>query len=415
MTTRRIVVCGLGKVGAALSGVLADSGFDVTGLDLDSIKVEAINGGRSPIEETDLPELMSKVHSARRLRATTVAAEAIRGSDACIFITPTPSLPDGSFSNELLLAAIETVAREVAWDEIAEHQPPKRFLFAIASTVTPTTCDDRIVPLLKKLVPRPWDLVYIPQFIALGTVIRNLKYPDFYLIGAHSEEAADSVAKIFHRISPAAPIKKMSLIEAELAKISLNCFVTMKISFANQLAMVATEYGADPQTILDAIGTDRRIGHCAFKAGLAFGGPCFPRDNHLFQYIGRKIGVQTPLALSTDIINDRVIDWIVGAASIHEGDVGILGTAYKPGTPCIDESPGLRIAAQLGRPTRTHDPLATHSHSLEEVLECRILIVATAHPEYESLAYREDAVLIDPMHVIKTRIVRLRRREKVAN
>lgn len=398
---KKIVVCGLGKLGSPIAAVLANSGFEIAGLDLDQKKVDAINEGMAPVQEQGLGELIARATASKNLRATRIVKEATKGSDACIFITPTPSLPDGSFDNGPLFKAIESVVTQGVWTNT------RPYLFIVASTVTPGTCKDQIVPLIAKSFSKPFHLIYKPEFIALGSVVRDLRNPDFHLIGESSPAAGDMAMEIYHN-----RVKRMSLIEAELAKISLNCFVTMKISFANQLNMVADILMADSHKILEAIGEDRRIGSGALKPGLPFGGPCFPRDARLFQYVASSVGLQAPLAVATDIINDSVVDGMVLKALKQDGNVGILGMAYKPGTSITDESPGSRIHSLLRtqRIVKTHDPMAPHSHSLEEVLACPILIVAAAWPEYEALSFDASTVLVDPMRVVKKRIVKLHRK-----
>lgn len=401
---KRIAVCGLGKLGAPIAAVFAYAGVDVTGLELDQAKVDAINRGEAPVEESGLQQFISSAHG--RLRATTKPAEAVFGTEACIFITPTPSLPSGLFDNSYLLKAIESVAVEVPVDE-------KPYLFVVTSTVSPGTCENVIFPLLTKVCKCPFHLVYKPEFIALGTVILGLRHPDFHLFGQSSAEAGNMAAELYDDVRMFGnnePLCFMTLAEAELAKIALNSFVTMKISFANQLAMVAEEFGANPHVILDAIGIDHRVGKSALKPGLPFGGPCFPRDSRMFDAVAESVHVRASLAVATDQINSAVIDGIALKAHSHRGTIGILGTAYKEGTAVTEESPGLRIKDLLQtRVVKTHDPMAPHSHSLEEVLACDILIVATAWPEYQTLRFSETQVLIDPMHVVKTRIVPLKR------
>lgn len=416
MNMKKICVVGLGKLGACIAACFADDGLEVSGFDLDAKKVQSVNEGRAPVDEPGLQDLIARSVRGGRLRATTNAAEAIRGSHAAIFITPTPSLPDGSFSNKYVLEAVESVAQEVAWDEIAEMRSPSTYLFVICSTVMPRTCDEQVIPLISRLCPRKFSVAYVPQFIALGSVIENLQTPDFLLVGASSEEARIAAAELFvSLLKRNAPIKSMSLLEAELTKISVNCALTQKISFANQLAMVADAYGVSPHVILDAVGSDHRINHRLLKPGLPYAGPCLPRDNRAFQVAAHKVGVQAPLSLTADIVNDRIVDWIVGQISVHEGTVGILGTAYKPGTGITEESAGTKIAAMLpDRTVKTHDPIAPHSHSLEEVLACDVIVVATPWPDYEKVPYADGLMgkaWIDPMGVVRELTVKLKRRE----
>jgi len=413
----RICVAGLGRLGGPIAAHFAQRGYDVTGLDLDQVKVDLVNTGHAPVDEAGLEKVVSRAVSYKKLRATTSAAEAVHGTQACIFVTPTPSLADGSFSNQYLLDALGKVAQAVHDARIAPYS------FIISSTVTPGTCDREISGKLRTIFGETeeggrFHLTYKPEFIALGTVMRDLQFPDFHLIGESSPESGALAFELYcgpySREQGQVGATRMSLIEAELTKISLNCFVTMKISYANQLAMVAHKLGANPHVILAAVGQDRRVGQSGLKPGLPFGGPCFPRDNRLFRYVAESVGLRAPLASATDAINERVIDTIVinvlNASPSYSTEIGILGTAYKPGTTVTEESPASSISKFLsGRVIKTHDPMAPHSHSLEEVLACPILIVATAWPQYAALKFPEETLLIDPMRVIKTRFVPLQR------
>jgi UDPglucose 6-dehydrogenase len=257
--TSRICVCGLGKVGKPILDTLRAKGFVAIGYDVDSSKSEA------SIEE----------------------AASLTG--AAIFIVQTPSLADGSFSNEYLVAAL-TAFKRVA---------PKDYLYIISSTTVPGSCDK-----FREIVGD--NLCYKPEFIRLACVRSDLLTPYFILIGEGSKEAGNCCEAIYRRISDS-PIKRMSLIEAELAKITLNCALTMKVSLANQLHLVAGRLGANSEKIMDAVGSDPRIGRAYLQPGWPYGGPCLPRDNRMFQYVAAKCGAQAPLSLAADIINDRIL------------------------------------------------------------------------------------------------------------
>lgn len=408
---RGIAVCGLGRLGAPVAAAFAASDVPVIGLDVDEAKVRHVNERRAPTVEPDLQAYLDLFQVRNNLRATADPAMAVASSDACIFVTPTPSLDDGNFNHDLLLAAVESIAQQV------RNQKRRNYLFIVSSTVAPKTMQKRVRPVIERHLGRvPFLLAYKPEFIALGTVLRDLHYADVMLIGEDSEEAGDRVEGLY-RLMALGPVnvRRMSLVEAELAKISLNCAVTMKISFANQVGLVARRLGADPHRVLAAVACDKRIGPGALRAGLPYGGPCFPRDNRMFRFVAATYGVQVPLAIATDVVNKMVLDDILENLLGRGGAIGILGLAYKPGTPVLDESPGrwwLRALTQKHRTARAHDPVAPHPHSLEDVLSCQTVVVATAWPEYESLTLLADAVLIDPFGAVKE--VRRHARARVA-
>lgn len=405
----RLVVCGLGKLGSPIAASFAAAGVDVTGYDLNVDKVSAINRGLPPVDEPGLAASIRKSWTVQRLRATTDAARAVEGTQACIFITPTPSLPCGKFDNQYLLDALTRIAQAVYVAKIAPYY------FIIASTVTPGSCEKEFFPLLQSLLgdieSEPvakgrFHLVYKPELIALGTVMRDLADPDVSLVGARDTRAASEVFNLYSRLYYPRLSPKiiettiMSLVEAELAKISLNCAITMKISFANQVSMVAQRLGADARKILDFVGSDSRIGKKALRPGMPFGGPCFPRDNRMFQYVADKVSVEPHLASATDKTNEDLLQYILGLIP-QTGDIGILGIAYKAGTAVTEESAGLMLRDILlieKREVKIHDPLMFPNY-LKDVLDCHTIIVTMDSSEYRDLRFRSDQFIIDPMGV----------------
>ena len=151
-----------------------------------------------------------------------------------------------------------------------------------------------------------FHVCYNPEFIALGNVVNGLLEPDMVLIGESDPESGGALEELYRRyVRNKCDIARMSIISAELTKISVNSYITMKISFTNQLRMIAEQFPkADINQILDAIGTDTRIGKKYLRPGLSFGGPCFPRDNRLLAYAARQVGLEAPLAEASDRTNE---------------------------------------------------------------------------------------------------------------
>src|SRR5207237_1646 len=256
-----------------------------------------VNGGLPPVEEPRLSETIAEAKGC--LRATDDPREAVK-TDASFFIPPSPSLPDGSFSNEYLLKAMQPVARAV------RDAGKKGHIFVCSSTTTPGAVDGVLIPMLEKETGwrcgSGFHVCYNPEFIALGNVINGLLEPDMVLIGEGDPESGAALEEVYRKyVRNKCRIARMSIISAELTKISVNSYITMKISFTNQLRMIAEQFPkADINVILDAIGTDTRIGKKYLRAGLSFGGPCFPRDNRLLAYTARQAGLQAPLAEGSD-------------------------------------------------------------------------------------------------------------------
>jgi UDPglucose 6-dehydrogenase len=413
-------VVGLGKLGACIAGCLASRGFDVVGIDTDFSKVDALRQRRAPVDEPGLQEM---IEQASRLRATTDWKEAVTQSDAAFFVPATPSLPDGSFSNAFLLRALQTVGEEVA------RQEKPQYLFVVNSTVTPGSCDSVFKPLLERVLGgecgENFGVCYNPEFIALGAVLRGLLEPDFVLIGESDPYAGQRLEGVYRDLCiNGCPVMRMSNLNAELAKISVNCFVTMKVSFVNQLAAVAARLpGADARVILDAIGNDHRIGADYLKPGLGYGGPCFPRDNRLFQYTAQMAGAEAALAAAADQINEqvnqRLLETVRAYAKLGE-TVAVLGLAYKPNTNVVECSPGIWLCehlAQGGWPVLAHDFAAGENAARalsngrirvcsdsQQVFQenCRTFVVTCPWPHYRELFTRAQSqlnpgsVVIDP-------------------
>ncbi len=251
---------------------------DVVGIDIDAEKVRKINAGQPPVEEPLLAETITAGQG--RLRATQDYREAV-ATDVTFFIPPSPSLPDGSFSNEFLLRAMQPVAAAV------REKGKKGHLFVCSSTTTPGAVDTVLIPMLERetggVCGRDFGMCYNPEFIALGNVVNGLLEPDMVLIGESDPASGAVLEELYKRYNRNSPrIARMSIISAELTKISVNSYITMKISFTNQLRMIAEQFPkANIHNILDAIGSDSRIGQKYLRAGLSYGGPCFPRDNRL--------------------------------------------------------------------------------------------------------------------------------------
>src|SRR6476661_2534435 len=298
---KTVSVCGLGKLGACIAATLAARGFEVVGVDIDREKVTKINEGLAPLDEPLLAETIRAGRS--RLRATVDPRETV-ATDASFFIPPSPSLPDGSFSNEHLLKAMQPVAKAIC------KAGKKGHIFICSSTTTPGAVDGVLIPMLEKETGwkcgADFHVCYNPEFIALGNVINGLLEPDMVLIGESDSASGAALEQLYRRYNRNKPrIARMSIVSAELTKISVNSYITTKISFTNQLRMIAEKFPkADINTILDAIGTDTRIGKKYLRAGLSFGGPCFPRDNRLLAYTARTTGGAAPLAEASDKVNE---------------------------------------------------------------------------------------------------------------
>ncbi len=400
-TLPRVSVVGLGKLGAPLAAVLASRGFSIIGLDVNKVLVDALNAGKMPIVEPQLNELIAA--NRERLSATMDANEAIQKSDASFVIVPTPSDKSGFFSNRFVLQAMDTLGKALR-NKTGYH------MIVITSTVMPGTTGTEIKAALEaasgRKVGPDLGLCYNPEFIALGSVVRDMLFPDSILIGESDTKAGDMLQTIYLQMcEKKPPVQRMNFVNAELTKISVNTYVTTKISYANMLADICDRIpGADVDAVTKALGADTRIGSKYLKGAMGYGGPCFPRDNVAFAAFARKLGARADVAEATDRINNYQIERLAGlvAKFAKAGTrIAILGLSYKPHTPVVEESHSVKLAAHLadaGYVVAVHDPLAQDAaltalgdkvvatSSIEgAVRECDLLIVATGWPEYKDI------------------------------
>jgi len=363
----RLSVVGLGKLGLCSAACFASRGFKVIGVDIDIEKVNKINKGISPVEETGLGDLLKKVRN--NLLATVDYNEAIRNSDVTFIVVATPSLADGSFSNDYLEKSLHKIGEALKKKKVYH-------LIVVTSTVMPGTVETVAKYILEqasgKICGKDFGVAYNPEFIALGSVIHDFLNPDFLLIGEMSKKDGDMLEEIYGQSCENKPgFARMSLLNAEITKISLNCYITTKITFANSIATICEKVkGADANVITAALGLDTRIGAKYIRPGLGYGGPCFPRDNVAFAAFARRLETKAKLAEMVDEVNrDQVtriverIHEVLGRPKIEKSKIriAVLGLSYKPNTPIIEDSQALNIAQVLvseGYKVSVYDPQA---------------------------------------------------------
>lgn len=342
-----LAVIGLGKLGLPLAALLATAGHGVKGFDLSAAQREMIARGNFEFIEPRLNELLA--NSTETLEICDSVSEAVKDAEVVFVIVPTPSTESGAFSNAHVISAVEQIGLA-----ISESLSP--VVIDIVSTVMPNSCQSEIRVALEESSTRKignnLGLCYNPEFIALGSVIHDMEYPDMHLIGQSSEWAGELVEKALKTISKReVPARRMNLTEAELVKIAVNNFVTMKIAYANMLFQVATNLqGVDVDTVTDAIGLDTRIGSKYLRAAAPYGGPCFPRDTRALSALFRDMGLIDSLSYATDLANKnhiKFISKIIQERTLSGSKIGIAGISYKTGTNVIDESPGIAIAKLL--------------------------------------------------------------------
>ena len=360
-TLHRISTFGLGKLGSVIAGCWASRGFPVIGVDVNEHFVDLCKRGIPPVQEPDLDRVFREAQG--HLTATLDGEAAVRGTDITFIAVPTPSEPSGGYSLKYVLDCCKVVGRVL-------REKDDYHLVVVKSTVLPGSTESEIIPELERVSGKScgpdFGLCYNPEFIALGSVVQDLFHPDFLLVGESDARAGDVLVEAHSRmLQELPPIRRMKCVNAELAKLAVNSFITMKITFANLIAQLCEQLPeGDASTVTQTIGLDPRIGPKALKGGLGFGGPCFPRDNAAMLCLAQQLGVSFPLGAVTDQTNTELTRQI--ASRIQEatppgGRVAILGLSYKPDTSVVDESQGLLIAkilADRGLDVTAYDPLA---------------------------------------------------------
>lgn len=339
--TKNVVVVGCGKLGTPLIACLANAGHNVIGIDVNQNLISNLRSGQVTWNEPGLSELLDK--GSRNIIFRTSYEGAFDSAEVSFIIVPTPSTSTGEFSNEFVLDAVTRIGTELS------RQQSKKHLVVIVSTVMPGSTEGVIKKKLLDAASASADEVqicYSPEFIALGTVIKNMQYPDLVLIGQESDSAGQLLEEISLSIVKNQPrVSRLTLAEAEIAKIAINSFVTTKISFSNQISEICE---STPNTsaakVLEAIGADSRIGKSYLAPGAGFGGPCFPRDNRAFNKYANSLGLTADLAVATDLVNVRQNNRVVRIVRelVNPGSrILVVGLSYKPDTDVIEESPGL--------------------------------------------------------------------------
>lgn len=385
-----ISVFGIGKLGIAFSAGAASYGHGVIGVDVNEELVESVNDGTAPFPEPRLQETLNA--SGDNFRATTNYAEAIHQTSVSFVFVPTPSTDNGDFDNKFVYDTLDGIA-----DELAKKD--SYHLIVLCSTVSPGSCS-QFESFLEEATGTPsgdnWGLCYNPAFISQGTIIHDFYNPEILLLGESDRKAGDKLMQFWDSTLQTSPvISRMNFINTEIAKIAFNVFSTIKISFANQMALLCGQHdGANVDAVMNSIKQDRRIGgEKLFMGGLGFGGPCLPRDNSAFRAFA-DLPSAIDIQKRTDNLNDaipEVVQDIAERIADDDDTFGVLGLTYKPGTHITKESQATEIAHSLestGYDVLTYDPMAEERtcDDIDSVLErADLILILTPWPEFEAV------------------------------
>ena len=356
----RVAVFGAGYVGLVTGACFAELGHDVVVRDVVDSKIDALRAGHVPIHEPGLEELLAR--NGERLSFTTDVAEAVDGADVVYIAVGTPP----TYSGDADLSAVWTVVDELP-------QVDRRIVVAMKSTVPVGT--GRAVR--HRLDDRGLDNVGYasnPEFTAEGTAVHDFLQPDRIVIGAFEPADGDLIEALHEGID--APIVRCDVPSAEMVKLAANAALVTRISFINEIANVCEATGADVTTVAQGIGLDRRIGPSFLRAGIGFGGSCFPKDSLALKQLAANSGYNFQLLNAVIEVNELQKRRVIGKLERRIGPlrgkrIALLGLAFKPGTDDMREAPSLVLAGRLlseGAEVTAWDPIAdgrAHLHGVE--------------------------------------------------
>jgi len=286
----KIGLIGTGRLGICLALLMENAGYDVLVSDIREDYVENLN---KKIIQTAEPHVAEHLKEATNFEATTDNKRVIQECDIIFTLVATPSAPDGSYD----VSAV--------WDVVRDFQESPNVAgktLVVGCTTNPGDC----ARFQEQLKSYGVSVIYNPEFIAQGSIIKDLTHADMVLIGGDNEEVMDLLSDMYKKIQVVKPkVSCMSTTAAELVKLAVNCYLTTKISYANMVGEVMTMAGLEDEieTVLNAIGNDSRVGTKYLRYGYGFGGPCLPRDNRSFAAYAKKLGLTYNLGETTDKFN----------------------------------------------------------------------------------------------------------------
>jgi UDPglucose 6-dehydrogenase len=356
----QIAVIGSGYVGLVAAACFAELGHTVVCVDNDADKIAALNAGQALIHEDYLQELLQR-HRGARLSFSTSLTDAVRESLVIVIAVGTPAAAGG----EADLSYVESVTREIA-------QSAQGYKVIVEKSTVPVYTNAWIqrAMVLNGCRGTEFDVVSNPEFLREGTAVTDFLYPDRIVVGANSERAAQTLRELYTPLVdgsyyktegavPAPCCAKDSALyiettaqSAELIKHASNAFLAMKISFANAVANICEAVGADIEDVCKGIGSDTRIGPRFLRAGIGYGGSCFPKDVAAFRSVAREYGCQFGLLDEVQKVNDeqrqRFLKKVRSALwTLKNKRLAVLGLAFKDGTDDVRESPALEIIKGL--------------------------------------------------------------------
>ncbi|MFC1807641.1 UDP-glucose dehydrogenase family protein [Candidatus Omnitrophota bacterium] len=399
----RIAVIGTGYVGLVTGTCFAEIGNRVVCVDTDIQKIEMLKRGKSPIYEPGLDNLLKKNIKKKRISFSTQIKDAVKNSKIIFIAVGTPPGPKG----EADLSAVESVS-----EEIARYMDSYKLIIE-KSTVPIETgrwVEYTVAAFKKRHIS--FDIASNPEFLREGSAIKDFMNPDRVVLGVESDRAKNILLKLYKPLK--CPIVVTDIKSAELIKHASNSFLAMKISFINAVSRVCDLSGADIEKVSEGMGLDKRIGKDFLKAGLGYGGFCFPKDLSAFIHICDALGYNAEILKAVAKVNEQQKRFFLSKIkrklwNLNYKNVGVLGLSFKPNTDDIRLSPAISLISMLKKEKaiiKTYDPKAMDKakSELKDVVYCKdsyevckgsdCLVIATDWPVFKRLDLKKVKKLL---------------------
>lgn len=361
----KVAVIGVGYVGLVAGACFAHVGHEVICLDIDEAKIESLKQGQVPFYEPDLESYVARGIEQKTLTFTTSYTQALENAQIAVLAVDTPQQEDGSCDTRNIVRAARSIGEGLSND-----------LFVIVKSTVPVGTCDTVESIIREAIEKrqaPWKVEVIsnPEFLKEGGAVRDFVDPDRIIVGVKSERAEEMIRRLY------APFRHldhtfviMDRSSSELTKYASNTMLALRISYMNWLSELCEKTGADIDSVREGLGRDRRIGSQFLRAGIGFGGSCFPKDIKALGFLAKQCGIDTALVDTIDSINEwqklRFSKALIEYATQHHSplsscQVALLGLSFKPETDDMRKAPSLTIIRELvkaGVEIRAYDPIA---------------------------------------------------------
>ncbi|MBF7067989.1 nucleotide sugar dehydrogenase [Campylobacter volucris] len=413
MKSLKIAVFGLGFVGLTTAVGFAKKGFDVVGYEIDKNKFLLLNEGQIPFHEEGLPKAFNEV-LGKQLKVTNDAIEVLKEAKIIFYCIGTPMSEDGSADLNFLLSALKTTAENLA---LCQKEP----ILVIKSTVPPSSCQDIFIPHLESLgvvVGEKCHLVNNPEFLREGFAYSDFMNPDRVVIGTQNAQNFQELEEIYKPFN--SPVFFTSLNTGEFIKYLSNTTLSLNISYANEMSMIAQSIGdIDIISAFNILHSDKRFsGSPAGIAsylypGMGFGGYCLPKDTLALYKKSKDKGYKAKILNDILKVNEEILDFYaykIQKEISKDKKIAILGLSFKPGSDDVRDTKSATLISKLlnlgFQNIYVYDPIAndifaktydyklSYKNNLDEIVsECEVLIIATAWNEFKPLVDRQDKIV----------------------